>query len=146
MSEALRHAREGLEEKLGAAEFLEAAYAIGVEAALGDGDEAAMEELHAYVAMLPPAQAKPVLRGTAARIAAERAHRRGDDDAAVSFEREAVTLLRSVGATPLVARALLDQARRHDDKDALAEARAIYAGLGATRWLARIDEMTGLAA
>jgi hypothetical protein len=129
-----------------AGEFREAAYALGIEAALGLGDEAVMRELEEYVTALPPVRAKPVLRAGRARLAAERAHARGDSDGARRFESEAVGLLRSVGARPLLAHALLDQARRRDDKVALGEARAIYAELGATRWLARVDEMTGLAA
>jgi hypothetical protein len=86
------------------------------------------------------------MRAGRARIAAEQAHRRGDSKAADDFEREAITLLRSIGARPLLARALLERTRRRTDDAALAEARAIYSELGADRWLARIDEASGLAA
>jgi hypothetical protein len=146
MDEALGFAQIGLKEPIMAGEFREVAHALGIEAALGLGDEDVMRELEEYVTSLPPVRAKPVLRAGRARLAAERAHRRGDSDATRRFEREAVSVLRSVKARPLLAHALLDQARRHEDKVALGEARAIYAELGATRWLARLDAMTGLAA
>ena len=63
-----------------------------------------------------------------------------------SHQRRAIELLRSVGARPLLARALLEHGRRREDPEALAEARAIYTDLGATRWLARLDERTEVAA
>jgi hypothetical protein len=77
---------------------------------------------------------------------AEQAHLRGDRDTAAAYEREAVELLRSVGARPLLAHALLDSVRRGGDVAALTEAREIYEELGATRWLARIDQATGVVA
>jgi Double zinc ribbon len=146
LDEALGFARTGLREQIMAGELREAAYELAIEAALRLGDQSEMSELEDYVSGLPPVRAKPVLRAGRARLAAERAHRRGDVAAAEGFEREAAALLRSVGARPLLAHALLDQARRHEDKAALAEARTIYVELGASRWLARVDEMTGLAA
>src|SRR3954454_19885424 len=63
-----------------------------------------------------------------------------------NLEREAIALLRSIGARPLLARTLMERASRRDDEAALGEARAIYAELGATAWLARADEARGLAA
>jgi hypothetical protein len=41
---------------------------------------------------------------------------------------------------------LIERNRRRDDDSALAEARSIFAELGAAEWLARVDEATGLAA
>jgi hypothetical protein len=70
---------------------------------------------------------------------AEQAHVRGDEERTAAYEREAVELLRSVSAKPLLAGALLDSVRRRGDGGALAEARTIYEELGATRWLERID-------
>jgi len=61
-------------------------------------------------------------------------------------QREAIELLRSLGARPLLATALYEKGRRHDDEDALAEAREIYAELGATRWLERFDAAGDLVA
>ena len=46
----------------------------------------------------------------------------------------------------MLARALLERARRWQDSEALAEARAICEDLRATRWLAAIDEASGVAA
>jgi hypothetical protein len=105
-----------------------------------------MTRLEQFFAELPRARATPQMRAGRARVAAEQAHRRGDGTAADDFEREAIALLRSIGARPLLARALLERTRRRTDDAALAEARAIYSELGADRWLARIDEASGLAA
>jgi tetratricopeptide (TPR) repeat protein len=138
--EALRLARAALASGSTAGELLAEAYAIGVEAALGLGNEAPAAELGEFVDRLPPATATPLLRAGRARLAAELAHRRGDAESAGAHEREAIELLRSLGARPLLARALEERGRRREDADALAEARAIYSELGATRWLASIDE------
>lgn len=123
-----------------AAELIAEAHAICVDAALTLGDEALMAELEAFVSALPPVRAAPLLRAGRCRLAAEQAHRRGDSQATQALEEEALALLRSVGARPLVARVLLERARRREDAPALDEARAIYADLGATRWLARLEE------
>jgi class 3 adenylate cyclase/tetratricopeptide (TPR) repeat protein len=137
---ALALAQAALASGSNAGELLAEAYAIGVEAALGLGDEAPVAELGAFVDRLPPANATPLLRAGRARLAAEQAHRRGDVESAAGHEREAIELLRSLGARPLLARALEEGGRRREDADALAEAAAIYSELGATRWLAGIDE------
>jgi hypothetical protein len=137
---ALALAQAALASGSNAGELLAEAYAIGVEAALGLGEEAPVAELGAFVDRLPPANATPLLRAGRARLAAEQAHRRGDVESAAGHEREAIELLRSLGARPLLARALEEGGRRREDADALAEAAAIYSELGATRWLAGIDE------
>ena len=52
---------------------------------------------------------------------------------------------RRTGAA-LLALALLERARRHDDPAALAEARTIYEELGAVRWLGRLEATIGVTA
>ncbi|MGB9185039.1 MAG: hypothetical protein WCB67_13340, partial [Solirubrobacteraceae bacterium] len=74
------------------------------------------------------------------------AHRRGDAPGAERAEAEAIALLRSVGARPLLGRALEERAGRREDPEALDEARAIYTELGATRWLARLRDWSGVPA
>ncbi len=145
-AEAVRLATEALQSRGTGGESTELAYSLGVEAAIGLDDEAEMTELEAFVAVLPPARTTPVLRAGRARLRAEQAHRNGDDAAARQFEDEAIGLLRSVGARPLLAQALLECAGRREDPDSLAEARAIYEELGAIRWLALIDEAGGVRA
>jgi class 3 adenylate cyclase/tetratricopeptide (TPR) repeat protein len=129
-----------------AGEAIEEAYALSVEAATSLGDEQVIAQLVERVAGLPPASATALLRAGRARLEAERAHRRGRADEARQYEDEAIALLRSVGARPQLARTLLERARRHQDQEALAEACAIYAGLGATRWLERIDQQSEVVA
>ncbi|MFL5841973.1 MAG: adenylate/guanylate cyclase domain-containing protein [Thermoleophilaceae bacterium] len=141
LNEVLGLTRTILDEMSTGNEFREEAYALSIEAALGLGDEDAMADLEEYVASLRPSRATPLLRAGRARIRAEQAHRHGDTDAADGFEREATELLRAIGARPLLARALLERARRRDDDDPLTDARAIYADLGASRWIMRIDEV-----
>jgi tetratricopeptide (TPR) repeat protein len=145
-AEALALARTALDKDTAPAEVIEEAYAVGIEAAIALGDKAAIDELEAFVASLPPARATPLLRAGRARLLAEQAHRRGDAEGADRSELEAIDLLRMVGARPLLAKALLDRAGRRDDPDALNEARSIYAELGATRWLERIERNSELAA
>jgi class 3 adenylate cyclase/tetratricopeptide (TPR) repeat protein len=144
--EALALAKDPLREESAASELFEEALALGVEAASAIGDQGAMEELEALAAQLPPARATPLVRAGRARLQAELSHRATDDTAAERREQEAISLLRSVGARPQLAQGLLERARRHDDAEALAEARAIYEDLGAARWLARIDEPSGITA
>jgi len=122
------------------------AYALAVEAAILLGDDHAIAELIEFVAGLPPAGGTRQLRACRARLEAEQAHRSGDRDGAERFEAQAIALLRSVAARPQLAQTLLERARRRPDPEALAEARAIYAELGATRWLERIDEASEVAA
>ena len=103
-----------------------------------NGDEAVMAERQAYLDALRPAQATPLRRAGAARLAAERAHRAGDEETAVAAEADAELLLRKVGARPRLAQALVERARRRGEPQPLAEARAIYEELGATSWLERL--------
>ncbi len=139
--EALSLARGGIGATV-AGETVEEAYAMSIEAAIALDDDQPIAELEAFVAALPPARATPLLRAGRARLSAELAQRRGDAQTAVQCEDEAIALLRSIGARPLLARALFERARRREDAEALAEARAIYEQLGASRWLARIDQTT----
>lgn len=127
-------------------EAIEAVFAVAAQAALALGDEHAIAELSGLVAGLPPARATPLLRAGRARLQADLAHRSGDAAATVRCEDEAIGLLRSVEARPLLAQALLERARRTDDAEARAEARAIYEELGATRWLERIEAASEVAA
>src|SRR3954451_21030281 len=145
-AETLALARAVLSEATTAPEVHESAYMLGVQAAQLLEDDAALVELDELVSRLRAVQATPVMRSGQARVRAELAHRRGDDAEAAELQREAITLLRELGARPLVADALVEQARRSDDADAIAEARAIYTDLGATRRLMQIDEPTGLTA
>jgi tetratricopeptide (TPR) repeat protein len=144
--EALRFAADALHVPNTASEFKEEAYALSIEAASEAADQGAIAGLIAFVDALPPALAPPLLRAGRARLEAEKAHRTGDDQAAQRAEDEAIALLRSVGARPLLARALLERAGRRDDPEALEEARRIYSELGAIRWLAALDERRGLTA
>jgi class 3 adenylate cyclase/tetratricopeptide (TPR) repeat protein len=143
---ALKLARTTLEVPTTGHESHEQVFALAVEAALASSDDAALAELSQRVDDMRPALATPLLRAGRARLRAEAAHRSGDSATTDDLEREAIALLRSVGARPLLALALLERHRRHADDEAIAEARAIYADLGATRWLTRIDEPSGLAA
>jgi hypothetical protein len=144
--EALRMAKGVLALETTYGQFRTEAYSLSIETAIVLGDEPSISELETFAARLEPAQATPLLRAGQARVAAEQAHRRGDDAAAVGFEDEAISLLRSVGARPMQANALLERARRRQDPEALAEARSIYTDLGATRWLARVDRATEVVA
>jgi hypothetical protein len=117
-----------------------------VEAAIELGDEHAIADLIALVAALPPAGAKPLLRAGRARLEAEQAHLRGDQEGAVRSEEEAIRLLRSLEARPHLALTLLERARRRPDQEAVAQAREICRELGATRWLERLDERSELVA
>jgi tetratricopeptide (TPR) repeat protein len=144
--DALKLARANLDVPTTGHENHEQTFALAVEAALATTDDDALATLSRYVDDMRPAYATPVLRACRARLRAEAAHRRGDSSAAEELEREAIGLLRSVGARPLLAQTLIERHRRRADEDALAEARAIYADLGAANWLSRIDEPSGLAA
>jgi tetratricopeptide (TPR) repeat protein len=145
-AEALALARETLEQPITGYEFREEAYVLAVEAAQALGDTRALAELDDYVTQLRRAEATPMLRAAQARVRADLAHRRGDATATREHELEAIAILRNLGARPLLADTLVELGRRNDDADALEEARAIYADLGAERRLAQIDEPSGLAA
>ena len=121
------------------AEFIDEINELSIEAAIADGDEERMAERQAELEQLKPAGTTPMRRAAAARLRAERAHLRMDHDVTRQAESEADTLLRKSGAKPQLAQALLERARRRPDPVALAEARAIYEQLGATRWLEQLD-------
>jgi class 3 adenylate cyclase/tetratricopeptide (TPR) repeat protein len=123
-----------------AGETIVGAYHVAVRAAIALEDVTAMLELREFVAALPPARATPILRAGAARLTAEIAFRESGAAAALEHEDEAIALLRSIGALPMLAEALLERHRRQTDADALAEARTILKQLGATAWVARIAE------
>jgi tetratricopeptide (TPR) repeat protein len=144
--QALEITRPIAQQRLTGGETVDEAYALSVEAAIALADEKEISELVEQVSGLPPARATPLLRAGRARLQAEQAHRRGDAEEARRYEDQAIQLLRSVGARPLLARALLERARRHADPEALVEARAIYAELGATRWLERIGQQSEVVA
>jgi hypothetical protein len=143
-AEAMELCREVLRAEGVGNEAIEEAHAVSIEAANLLGDPAAMGELETFVSELPPARATPLLRAGRDRLEAELAHRAGDADASLRSEEQALALLRSVGARALLAQALLERARRHGDREAIAEAREIYADLGATRWLQRLDAELGV--
>ncbi len=136
--EALLLAQPVLDASGLAMETLEEAFACCVDAAVAAADEVVIADLDAFVAGLPPARATPLLRAGRARLLAELAHRRGDAQAAIRLEDDAIELLRSVGARPLLAKALQGRASRRHDAEAAEEARSILQELGATRWLDRI--------
>ncbi len=146
VQEALQGARQVLfEPRIVSTEFVTQAFALASEAAMSLGDEAAMAELKAYVEDLPPVRATPLLRAGRGRLAAQLAHRAGDSKVALAAEAEAVELLRSVGARPLLAQTLLERTRRHDAPHDLEEAREICLELGAKCWLEAIEELGGVA-
>lgn len=144
--QALELARRALTAERSLDEAKAEAFWLSIDAATALADERAIDELERFVASLEPVSLKPVLRAGEARLAAEQAYRRGDRDAADRFEQEALDLLRSVGAKPYIARTLMERARRRDDAQALAEARAICEELGATRWLAQLAEASEVTA
>jgi tetratricopeptide (TPR) repeat protein len=144
--EALSLARAVLEGQTAASETIEEAFALSILAALPVCDDVVLAELEAFVAGLPPARATPLLRAGRARLQAELAHRADDARAAHRFEDDAIGLLRSVGARPLLAQALLERGRRGQASEAVTEARAIYEDLGAARWIERIGEVSEVAA
>jgi class 3 adenylate cyclase/tetratricopeptide (TPR) repeat protein len=146
VAETLALVRTVLAEATTAPEVHEGAYMLGVQAAQLLEDDEALVELDEFVSRLQAVQATPVMRAGQARARAELAHRRGDGEQASELQREAIAILRELGARPLLADALVELGRRGDDADAIAEARAIYAELGAERRLAQIDEPSGLAA
>jgi class 3 adenylate cyclase/predicted ATPase len=121
-------------------EMIAEAYELCLEAAMATGDEGALTALESHVDALAPNARTPVFRAAQARIIARRLAGT-DSDRSAAYEREAITLLRDVGARPLLARALLERAERREDPDAVAEARALCTELGASRWLARSEQI-----
>jgi tetratricopeptide (TPR) repeat protein len=127
-----------------AGEISTEAFRVWSEVTLAGDDDAAIDRVAAWVEAQPPARRMPLFGASRARLRAEEAHRRGNADEAMAFEREAEETLRGVGARPLLASALLDRARRRGDEAALGEAREILQELGATRWLARVEGLPAL--
>ena len=146
LSDAVRFARPVLGRPGTTGEFVVEAYALCIEAAMALSDDELITELERFVDDLPPARATPLLRAGRARLSAERAHRDGDAEASQGAEDEAIALLRAIGARPLLAKTLIETARRRDDAEALAEARSIYEELRATRWLAKLDQTSEVTA
>ena len=134
---ALKIARALLDDDPSGYEMITAAYEVCLEAAVAAGDDGALAALEGHVDTLAPIGRTPIIRAGQARIAA---HRLAGSDAADARERQALSLLRDVGARPLLARTLLERAGRREDPDALAEARTICGELGATRWLAHFEQ------
>jgi class 3 adenylate cyclase/tetratricopeptide (TPR) repeat protein len=145
-AEAFEVARRAVDQVGVGGELVEDAYALCVEAVMALRDDRPIDDLVEVVSQKPPAGATPLLRAGRARVEAEAAHRRGDDGEASLREEEAIALLRSVGARPLLAQALVERSRRRPEPEALAEARAILTELGATRWLERIEQPDEVAA
>ena len=113
------------------------------------GDEAALERLVAFVAELPPAMRTPLLRSGAARFAGLLAWRRGDARTADERLDAAARELDEIEAPFNLAQIRLEHAevltaggRDEEAAPLLAEARATFARLGATPWLARADALT----
>jgi class 3 adenylate cyclase/tetratricopeptide (TPR) repeat protein len=136
--EVREFAGPALRELTSGVELTEEAYALSIEAAVELADAGSMSELVSFVDGLVPARKTPLLHAGRARLLAEQAH---DEEAAARFEHEAISLLREVSARPLLARTLIERARRRHDPEALTEARSICIDLGAVRWLARIDAL-----
>jgi class 3 adenylate cyclase/tetratricopeptide (TPR) repeat protein len=146
MAEAFALARPIIDASGVGGELIEEAYALGVEAAISLSDEEMIADLIEVVSHKPPAAARPILRAGLARLEAEAAHRRGAEQEARRHEQEAIDRLRSLGARPLLARALVEKAQRRPDAEALAEARSIYLELEATRRLKQIEESSEVVA
>ena len=135
---ALTLARPVLDALSTATESVEEAYAICIAAALTSADVSAIDELESYGGGVPPVRATPLLRAGRARLGAEQAHRRGDEASAATLQDQAIGLLRSVGARPLLATALLERSARDGDLEAAEEAQAILHELRAARWLEQL--------
>jgi tetratricopeptide (TPR) repeat protein len=146
LDEAIEMVKPMLDASKLSGELRTASYALATDAALTTGDEAAQRDLLASLNRLSPVAATPVRLAQRARLLGEQAYLSGDRDGAAALEREAVELLRSVGARELLARALLDSHRRAGDAGAMAEARAIYKELGAAQWLDRLGAVSEVVA
>jgi class 3 adenylate cyclase/tetratricopeptide (TPR) repeat protein len=119
------------------------AYRVQVEVALITGDRPSVEALAMWAEELPPARKLPLFRAGRARLRAELAHARGDDEAARELESEAEDIYRRLETRPLLAATLLDRVRRRGDQPALAEARQILEDLQATHWLEQLPSSVG---
>ena len=146
LGEAVALVAPALSEEAISGDAMRDGFELSIEAAIAQGDGATLSELMALVDGMPPVRVTPLLRAGRARLRAELAHRDGDHEAVERFEDEAIELLRSLGARPLLALTLIERARRHDDPAALAEARTIYEELGAVRWLGRLEATIGVTA
>ncbi|HEX3834547.1 MAG TPA: AAA family ATPase, partial [Solirubrobacteraceae bacterium] len=139
-SATLELARPLLAARPSGQEMIAEAFELCLEAAMATGDEDVLTTLEAHVDALAPNARTPVFRAAQARIIARRLAGT-DPDRSAAYERQAIALLRGVGARSLLARALLERAGRRDDPDAVAEARALCSELGASRWLARSEQI-----
>ena len=127
------------------------AFPIAVEAALLVGDIGRAEELLASAEAMGYGLVPQSVRAQTMRFRARLAAVSGDADRADGVYRRATGLLREL-ATPFpMAVALLEhaellaEARRGVDAEAiLAEARAVFARLGAVPWLDRADRVAAL--
>jgi hypothetical protein len=148
-SDALRLTDGVLLERSMGGELAEEAYALRSEAAIALADQDVIAKLVAFVEALPRARATPLLRAGHERLAAVQAHRNGDAQAAEAHALNAIALLRSVGARPLLAHVLIEHGHRQNDTAALTQAYTIYNELGASRWLASaaaaLDTVSALA-
>jgi class 3 adenylate cyclase/predicted ATPase len=134
---ALTQARALLDDEPSGYEMITEAYELCFQAAVATDDHGTLATLEEHVDRLAPNGRTPIIRAAQKRVAA---HRRTDPQDAEWCEREAIALLRGAGARPLLARALLERSARREDPEALAEARQICGELGATRWLARLEQ------
>ena len=137
---ALELARPLLDAEPSGREMIAEAYELCLEAAMAIGDESVLAALEAHVDALAPNARSPIFRAAQARIIAHRLVGT-NRDRSEGYEREAIALLRDVGARPLLARALLERAGRGEDPDAVAESRALCSELGASRWLAGSEQI-----
>jgi class 3 adenylate cyclase/predicted ATPase len=127
-------------------EFVEQAMSLCVEAMLPLDEAAWTSDLIATIDAFPPGRVTAQLRAGRCRLGAELSHRQGESRAARAAEDQAIGLLRGVNAKWPLARTLLERARRDRDDEALDEARNIAVQLGATRWLAEVDQISGVRA
>jgi class 3 adenylate cyclase/tetratricopeptide (TPR) repeat protein len=127
-------------------EFEEEAYALSIQAAIASGEVEVLRAREAALGVMRRGRSSPLLRALRQRCVAELAHIAGDGEATRRAEAEAEALLRGVHARPRLAQALVERARRREEPQPLAEARAIYEELRASQWLARIDQDFGVVA
>src|SRR5207248_1316422 len=109
-----------LRSQSGSSEIREETFALGIEAAFALDSSQALSDLESDAAALPSVLTTPLILAGRSRLGARLADLRGDRLAAEQMQDEAIGLLRSVQARPLLAKALLERARRSGDADALA--------------------------